>query len=117
MAATFDSALAAQAHADAALGQLAQKDGSLDAGDGERVVDDALAVLFGGAGAHHVLVGDPEPGQAALAVQVVERGAQQQQLGHGRGEVDFLGNADGVGAGAAQFLGQGEGGGAHGAVA
>ena len=53
------------------LGQLAEEDGGFHASDGEGVVDDALAVLFGGAGAHHVLVRNPEPGQAAFALRLV----------------------------------------------
>src|ERR1700733_6511020 len=70
-----DPSFAAQAHADALFGQLAQKDGGLDIGKRKRIVHNAFTILFGGTGAHHVVVGDPKPGQPSFAVQVVERRA------------------------------------------
>ena len=69
--------LAAHAQPDAQFRQLAEKYGNLHAGDTDGHVYKALAVLFGGAGAHHVLMRDPEPGQAPLTLQISQGSAQQ----------------------------------------
>ena len=73
-------AFAAQAQADAPLGQFAQKDRGLHARRADGDIHNALAILLGGAGADHVLVRHPKPGQAAFAFEPAERRAQQQQL-------------------------------------
>ncbi len=50
---------AAQAQPDKAFGQLAQEDRDVNAGNAQRNIHDAFAVLFRGAAPHHVLVRDP----------------------------------------------------------
>ena len=111
-----DFALAAQAQADVAFGQLAQEDCDFNAGDADGDVDDALAVFVAGAGADHVLMGDPEQSDAALALEVVESRSEQQDLGGGRGVHDFSGNVDRVSPGQNEFVRNLEGGGADCAV-
>ena len=63
----IDCALAAQREPDAMISQLAHEDGHIDPGDSDGVVDEAFAVFLGCGREKDVLIGDPHPGNAALA--------------------------------------------------
>ena len=65
-----DGAFGTQANADAALWEFTEKDSGLDTGNAEGVVDDSLAVFVGGTGADHVFVGDGEPGDAVITLEI-----------------------------------------------
>lgn len=108
-----DPAFAAQADADAAVGQLAEEGRGLNAGDADGDVHNAFAIFFRGAGAHHVLMGNPEPGEPALALEAAERGAEQQHLGDRRRIKDIPGDSDGIGTREYELVRHFEGGGAE----
>src|SRR5271166_49370 len=65
-------ALAAQADAEAAIGQLAKKGSHFNIPDGQRVVHQPFAVFLFGARVVHLFPCHPYPGQRSLAVQVTE---------------------------------------------
>src|ERR1700733_2714497 len=94
----IDLSFAANAEAKlAGVGDLTQKDGRLDAGDADEVVDDPFTVLCHSADTVHIFAGDPGPGEVAVALEVGESYAQQANLAGGVGEVDVAGDLAGVG--------------------
>jgi len=64
------STFAAKTESHAVVGELAEKDGDVDTSDSDGVVDEALAIFFGGSGSSEVILGDPHPGQATFAVEI-----------------------------------------------
>jgi hypothetical protein len=111
-----DGAFGTEADADAALGQLAEEGSGLDTGDTKGIVYDAFAVVVGGRGADHVVVGNGEPAEAAFALEIGESCAEEKHLGNRRGKTNILSDADGIGPGEDQVAREGECGGAEGAV-
>src|SRR5215469_17460100 len=95
--------LAAQAHAKSAVGKFSKKHCDFDLPDRERVVDQAFAILFSGANPLHLLLGNPNPSQAALALQSGKGCAQQTQLGGGVPKVDRTRAQAGIGSCEHQF--------------
>ncbi len=73
------SALAAQAHSDAAIRQFAEKDGGFNPGNAHREINDAFAILFHGRAALQVLVRDPKPGQMPLLREPAKRRTEQHK--------------------------------------
>jgi len=100
---------AAKADAIAAIGEFAKEDGDLHVGDGERIVDEALAIFFAGAEALHLFLRDPDPGQRTFAMQVGERGAEQPHLGGGMPKINMARAMRGVRSGEHEFARHGKG--------
>jgi hypothetical protein len=64
------STFAAKTESHAVVGELAEKDGDVDTGDSDGVVDEALAIFFCGSGSSEVTLRDPHPGEATFAVEI-----------------------------------------------
>src|SRR4051812_29009614 len=83
LGAPSDVELSFAANAEAKLtgiGDFAEKNGGLNAGDADEVVHDSLAVFGDGADAIHIFAGDPGPGEIAFGLEVGERDAEQADL-------------------------------------
>src|SRR5205809_4819567 len=59
------------------IGDFAEKNGGLDAGDADEVVDDAFAVFGDGADAIHIFAGDLGPGEIAFGLVIRERDPEE----------------------------------------
>src|SRR5437879_3037921 len=80
----------------AGIGHFAEKDGGLDTGDADEVVDDAFAIFGSSADAIHIFAGDPGPGEIAFGLEIGERNAQETDLAGGVGEIDVPGDLAGI---------------------
>ena len=91
-----DMALAAQAHAKASVGKLAEEQSHLHTLNRKRVVHQAFAVFFLGVAALHLLLAHRNPRQRPFPVQVGERRPQQAHFGGGVPEINIAGTERGV---------------------
>src|SRR5579863_5672096 len=89
-------AFAAQAHTEATVGLLAEKQRDLNAFDGKRVIYQAFTVFFAGMTTLHGSTVHVHPCQRAVLLQAVQGCAQQPHLGKLGREVNVVGHADGI---------------------
>src|SRR6185437_3152 len=75
----------------------------LDVANGKRVVDQAFAVFFVGAGSLHLLLRNPYPGDRTFTLQHRKRSAQQAELCGGISEIEVAGTINRVRASHYQF--------------
>src|SRR5215475_11621292 len=78
-----DAVFGAEADAVGGMGHFAEEGYGFDVADGQRVVDDAVGIVFGGAGLFERLFGHGDPGDASrfVALQGRKHRAGQQDLG------------------------------------
>ena len=108
---------AATAHAKTKLSvspQLAEEDGSFDAGNTDEVIDNTLAVLNTGSNAFHLCQRHTTPANSIVNPEVGECDAEQTNFACGIAQVNGTGDAVGAGAALDKPLGhrKGRGGGA-----
>src|ERR1700746_545841 len=81
-------AFAPQAHSKSSIRKLTEEDGNFHVADRERIIHQAFAILFFRAGALHLLLRDPYPGERAFALQGRKSRTQQPQLRGGMSEIN-----------------------------
>ena len=106
----IDSPSGAQTEAIAMVGKFPEKYRRFHTGNACGVIDYTPTVFLTGAGAQHILIGNPKPGDAAIVPEVMQSRAQKQHSRCSDGEKDLMRNGRGIGACQYQRLSKGEGG-------